>query len=126
GGIPERRKHEELVDVTFSIDADGLLSVEGEVVSTGTSKRTSVDLFQFETSETSEVEFEQPFVFSEREEVRLMLKRAFQMLANDRYAECHTVLSQILTELDSAIEEKNETLAITLFDELSDVIVQYT
>jgi len=122
-GIPEAPAFEQKVNVSFSYDVNGILNVEGRIVSTGEKANLTVETTGVSMEE--EVDLDEWINSPVAKKYRAVIKKAERMLKIEDDGFELVELEDLLVEIKKSIISNDSVEVIdNLKDEISDLIIQ--
>lgn len=117
-GIPRAKAHKEKIDVQFSYDMNGMLQVEGTIVSTGEKSSIVIDMAGNDKMDVSNWREARHAI-----KFRSVIRKGEKMLEKDLEDDDRQDLKDLVYELKKAlILENDEDYLMELEDELLDII----
>lgn len=123
-GIPPSPAFEEKINVAFSYDVNGILNVEGKIISTG--EMANITIETTGVSMEDEVDLEQWKKSPLYKKYRSIVKKAEKLLENEDFGYETIELDGLIKKIKKAIiKEESSEVIDDLMDELSDLLMQY-
>lgn len=117
-GIPKAKAHKENIDVKFSYDMNGMLQVEGTIVSTGEKSSIAIDMTGNEEMDVTNWKEARLAI-----KFRSVIRKAEKMLGRELQDDDRQDIEDLVYELKKALLlERDEDDLIDLEDELLDII----
>ncbi len=127
-GIPPRPANQEMIDVIFSYDINGILEVEAEIVSTGKRIKKQIDT-QTGVMTKTEIQLAKQRADTDwtksqlYDTVKNVVSRAERILPDLQGSDI-TKVESLLQQIKLAVQDNDETFVRKLEDELTDLLIE--